>query len=231
MRQNLIFSGNNSYFSRTDEKLIKNKLYTKQNGQGFCSVFVDKYNDRNYIGSTVIQYSGSKHLAMVSIYEQLEDHYDFTRLETADKNLVDKHLGYATKICSQLTGETSLHKVSFSADRQLAGTRDSSFFEEKTGNTWHILTSAGIVSRDTAEITCQALTTGSGINARIPSLFELETLWRNNKGKPDLSLFGGKSYLANDPYPGNYYAIKFSFATGFSDTDFAGNLTCLEAAP
>jgi hypothetical protein len=233
MKQNLVFSGNNAYFSRTDEKLIKNKLYAKQNGQGFCAVFANKYDDRNYIGSTVIQYSGRKHLTMVSIFEQLEDNYDFGRLENADKSLLAKHLGYAEKICSQLIGETSLNKIFFSADSLLKGKTDFSFLDEKTGNTWHILTSAGIVSRDTAEKTCRSLATASGTVARIPSLFELESLWRNHKGNPALSGFGGKAYMANDQNPQSNYgvSIKFSFSTGFTEMAFAGNLTCLELAP
>ena len=229
-RDSLYVDGMFTYFTRTDDADIKNKMYIKKNTYGFCTVHAGVLNGRKVVGSTAIRYSGKKYLTAIRIFKILPDDYVFERLENEDKDLLEEHLQYAEGICSQLIGEAELKKTDVSMTKVVEKKRNFTVLDEKMGSKWHILRGTGLVDLRSAKRACASLDTDSGNPARLPSVFELERLRNNLKDDERLALFKGKEYVTSDPNDDSQYGrpTSFSMSTGFADTSFTASLVCVE---
>lgn len=94
-----------------------------------------------------------------------------------------------------------------------------SFFDEKTGKEWLILTDSRQVDYNTASDLCKSQVSDTGSNYRLPSPGEFKNLFNRHKGTDSLSIFEGKTYMTDSL--GNVYPAVFSFASGCSDKGFA----------
>ena len=94
--------GTPGYLSGTDDKMIDNKFFLYKNRYGYCTTFAGAYSGYNIISGEVTRYSGKTGKTTVEIIENLGNDYNFKYLDTLDKALKEKHIGYTQQICSQL---------------------------------------------------------------------------------------------------------------------------------
>ena len=230
LKQNLWNDGHFTFFRETDDLRLKEKFYFTKNKHGYCAVIAGKNFGLNMVGSEITKYTASKYLTSVRIYQKLPDDYDYSRLLDEDSHLLDKHAEFAEAICAQLIGEDTVPRVpSSKIDMEDLTKKNTTFIDQATGKTWHILSEAGLVEDKTAQRFCHALETKSGNPARLPTVLELERLWKNNHSKQSFKKFARKTYLSNELIENSSsLSIAVSLSSGISDRAFTANLTCVE---
>ncbi len=94
-----------------------------------------------------------------------------------------------------------------------------SFFDEKTGKEWLILTDSRLVDYNTASNLCKSKVSDAGYIYRLPSPDEFRDLFKRHKGTDSLGIFEGRTFMTDSL--GKVYPVVFSFSSGCSDKGFA----------
>ncbi|PLX90144.1 MAG: hypothetical protein C0619_10000 [Desulfuromonas sp.] len=227
-KQHLAVGRELTYFTTADDASIDNKLFLYKNKNGLCCVSASRENGYNLLISTVIKYSGEQHRASIQIFEKLGDNYDYSRLMGADKELVDKYLGYTENICNQvLSTETKLIDIK---NQKSTNIEETFFFDENTKKIWHVVPDTPKASAETGEKICNSLKVGNGGTPRLPTLYEISSLWEQYNNNERVLYFKKKTYLTSTLVKvagANKLPVAFSFETGFHEPSFSSNVVCI----